>query len=461
MLRRVAILVCALMVYGVAGRSTDTLAPTAALESFLESGSHSASEIDAIAKAEVESVLGGEASSEAETESEGEAPVPPPKKLGAAAPPESSADRDDVIRLVYDELKRLGSASSTSLPPAPGTPAAAALGVSDPRIRQLESRLSMFEKKRTEEVNKAQDTAIGTINKRLEGLDRTLSALKASAEKQQALTAQLIRSKKANSDATKYVNTQDYSVSYVKETLPADFEGRVSDILDHVKDEARKIYERHCPNCRKPNPPKTYPKEPTPAPKAVAKPMIPKNPFKREPKMNQQKQAQKSADGSAGGVDAGLAGDIDKMDAETKAAEKSDSDLLDKDIASDAKPTGDDAASPEQPPADAPAAPKPAQKKKKVDVPPPMSQAPVPPPAEEPKKQADEDDGGKIRKILFQPVIIGKEHTSEGLRLSKALNDISLALPVTPAYTLGAAESALQDVLGADAVGKRFKTPRL
>jgi len=437
MMRRV-ILVCALLVYGVAGRSTDTLAPTAALESFLESGSHSASEIEAMANAEVESVL----DTEAETETEAEAPVPPPKKLGSAAPStESSADRDDVVRLVYDELKRLGSASSTSLPAAPGTPAA--LGISDPRIRQLESRLGMFEKKRTEEVNKKQDTAISGINKRLEGLDRTLSALKQSAEKQQALTEQLIRAKNANNDANKYVNTQDYSVSYVKESIPADFEARVSEVLDHVKDEARKIYERHCPNCRKPNPPKTYPNEPTPAPKAVAKPMIPKNPFKREPKMKKHKD-----DHSAE-----LSGAIDKMHKETEAEEKADKDgMLDKDIAGDHPDT----------PSAQPSAPKPQAAAPKKDSPPPMSQPPVPPkedtPAATPK---EDDDNGKIIKKLFRPVIIGKEPTPEGMRLSKALNDISVALPVTPAYHLSRQERALQDTLGADAVGKRFKTPRL
>jgi hypothetical protein len=439
-MRGAILVLCALLAYGVAGRSTGTLAPSAALESFLESGEHTASEIDAMATAEVESVLGNDVSVESEAESEGEAPVPPPKKLGAAAPAEPSADRDDVIRLVYDELKRLGSASSTTLPPAPGSPAA--LQKSDPRVRQLESRLSMFEKKRTEEVNKAQDTAISSINKRLEGLDRTLSSLKQSAEKQQSLTEQLIRSKKANVDAKKYVNTQDYSVSYEKETIPADFELRVSDLLNSVKDEARKIYERHCPNCRKPNPPKVYPNEPTPAPKAK-KPMIPKNPFKREPKMKR---------------DLALEGEVAKMHAETEAEEKADKAMLDKDIAHD-KPTGatHDEAPKEPSPAPSPAAPKAPP----ANSPPPMSQPPVEPKDNTPKPEEKEDDGSKIRKRLFRPVIIGKEPTSEGMRLSKALNDISLALPVTPAYSLGKAEQALQDVLGADAVGKRFKTPRL
>jgi len=434
----------------VVGRPAGTLAPTSALESFLESGSHSASEIDALAKAEVESVLGEDAEAGAETEG----PVPPPKKLGAAAPSPSSASsssNDDIVRLVYDELKRMASSSSTNLPPAPGTPAATAMGNRDPRIQQLESRLTMFERKRTEEVNNQQNTQISSINKRLEGLDRTLAQLRKSAEQQQSLTSQLIRTQKANSDAKGYVNTQDYSVSYVKESIPADFEARVSDLLNGVKSEARKIYERYCPNCRKPNPPKVYPNEPTPAPAAVKKPMIPKNPFKKEPKMKKV-----VAD------DNGLSGAIDKMHAETLKEEAHDKkETLDNDIAAD-KPTAethDEAPKADSPSPAAPAAP---PQPKKDNAPPPMSEPPTPAKDDvAPKPVVNDDDVDKPRKTLFRPVIIGKEPTSEGLRLSKALNDISLALPVTPAYTLGKAEQALQDVLGADAVGKRFKTPRL
>jgi len=90
-----------------------------------------------------------------------------------------------------------------------------------------------------------------------------------------------------------------------------------------------------------------------------------------------------------------------------------------------------------------------------------MSQPPVEP-KDDPKPAAkEEEDGGKIRKRLFRPVIIGKEPTPEGMRLSKALNDISAALPVIPAYQLGAKQRALQDVLGSDAIHKKFKTPRL
>jgi len=57
--------------------------------------------------------------------------------------------------------------------------------------------------------------------------------------------------------------------------------------------------------------------------------------------------------------------------------------------------------------------------------------------------------------------VTGKEPTPEGMRLSKALNDVSLALPVTPAYQLGRAEQALHDVLGESSVSNKFKTARL
>ncbi len=54
----------------------------------------------------------------------------------------------------------------------------------------------------------------------------------------------------------------------------------------------------------------------------------------------------------------------------------------------------------------------------------------------------------KQKKLLFSPVIAGKEPTPEGMRLSKALNDVATALPVTPAYQLGREHQALHDVLG-------------
>ncbi len=113
----------------------------------------------------------------------------------------------------------LGSSNAAAVASTPGAPSA--LGISDPRIQTLESRLTMFEKRRTEEANKAQDSAIASITARLEGLDKTLSSLKKSAEQQQALSAQLLRaSKAAQLKEAAGSPVIDYSVSYEKATLP-------------------------------------------------------------------------------------------------------------------------------------------------------------------------------------------------------------------------------------------------
>jgi hypothetical protein len=315
----------------------------------------------------------------------------------------------------------------------------------DPRVHTLERRLTMFERKREAESLKTKQTAISAINKRLEGLDRTLAALKKSATEQRAFAEQLARTRNeaVQGKAWKQANDKapEYSVEFVPEKLPADFESRVSDILSTVKTEARKIYERYCKDCSPSNTPKKYPKEQTPKPQGVKKPLIPRNPFKKEPKMKKPSAAAPAADDGK---------DVHALSAATDADEKEDAALLDKDLAG-----GDHAAA--KAPAAAPAAPAPAPKPK-ADAPPAMSKPPtrVVEDAPAPKKEAED----KPRKILFKPVIIGAEPTPEGMRLSKALNDISAALPVTPTYQLGAANRALSDVLGPDAVSKSVKAVR-
>lgn len=432
---------CALAVLlAVAHAATDDSAlPTSSLESFLESGAHSEAEIDAMAQAMLGASLDSEmprdtkmqklhekqaarAAAAAEAAAK-RAPVPPPKPAVAAAAGAAassavpsvtaavaavpSGDRDDIIKLVYEELQRLGSAAA--IPGAPGAAGAApSLGVSDPRINTLEHRLSTFEKLRVEQANQVQDKAISAITSRLEGLDKTLSALRKSAQQQQALSSQLLRANNKQPATASSTSAKgkgkggkkgkkeaevDYSVSYTKAKLPADFDKKVQQILNSVKSEARKIYERYCKRAGitpQPEPPVKPTKKPTNAVEAAKQ--------------------------------------------ELSKAEKLKTKILKK------------AAAPKE--AAAASAPAPASKEEA---------APTPAPASAPAPAAAKKGGA----IMMKPIIAGKEPTPEGMRLSKALNDISKALPITPAYQLGKGEQALQDVLGEGAVSSKWKTPRL
>jgi len=311
-------------------------------------------------------------------------------------------DRDDIVKLVYDELKRLGTSPVPEASTSAGAPSLS--GVSDPRIRGLERRLAGFEKKRVEESNRVQDKAIGGLNDRLLRLDKTLTALKRSAEQQQRLTNQLLDAAAISKGAQGADTSPDQSVMYSKAELPADFDDRVREILGSVKREARKIYERYCRRKKKKRAtpstgtgtPVSYPKENTPPPKGLKPPKAPK-PL---PKQLSQSMTPKP--------------NTNKPNPNAQPP------------APVAMPTASAVA--------AAAASGPS--------------APAPRKAFRPKP------------VLFAPITIGKEPVPSNLRLSKSLNDISRGLPVTPAYHLGAKEQALQDVLGADAVGSRWKSPR-
>lgn len=432
----VAAVLAAVCVSAAAARSAGgaVLAPvpSAALESFLEAGAHTDAEIEAMAQAEVAAVLGdadeaevdsesesadehsAEAAVEHDIEAEAEAemprdtkaeearqkriarakaraaaaarpPVPPPSGGIAAA----TGGDSDIIRLVYDELQRLGSMST----PAPGVAGpASSLGVTDPRIATLEHRLTSYESAAAEKNYKAKSGAINALATRLEGLDKTLAALKKSQAEQQRLSARLLKATKKAEAKQDAGNAVDYSVGYVKATLPADFDAKVNAILKSVKTEARKIYERYCKRAGiKPQPdtPKSYPsdKPGAPAPAAAA----PKEDAAAEAA------APAKAAAAAGASMAPLPASANPAVAEAAAA-------------------------------------KAAARKAVV--------------------------GGKAQKILFKPIITGHEPTPEGMRLSKALNDISKALPVTPAYQLSPKEKALHDVLGESAVNPNMKTAR-
>ena len=405
----------------VAGGAVLAPVPSAALESFLEAGAHTDAEIEAMARAQVAAVLGEESDAEAEAEAGTDAesaadaeadaemprdtkaeearekrraraaaraaaaaaraskPVPPPNDIAAAVGGDS-----DIVRLVYDELQRM---SAISTPAAVGAAPASSLGVTDPRISTLEHRLTQFESARAEREFKAKNSQITALATRLEGLDKTLAALKKSQDEQQALSARLLKATKKAEAKQDAGNAVDYSVGYVKATLPKDFEVKVNAILKSVKTEARKIYERYCKRAGiKALPePKSYPTEgkgaAAPAPAATA--------------------------GAAAPATAAAAANTPSM-----------------------KPLP-----PSADPAVAEAAAVAAAKK-----------AVLP--------------SGKAKKLLFAPLINGKEPTPEGMRLSKALNDISMALPVTPAYQLSSKEKALHEVLGESSVNAKWKTPR-
>jgi len=298
---------------------------------------------------------------------------------------------------VYDELKRMGASSGSLMAPnAPPSPASP-LGISDPRIRSLESRLSMFEQKRTSAANANQDRAISRINDRLEGLDKTLNALKNSALTQQKLTDQLMSAVRVARGGAEGDSRPDFTVEYQRAELPRDFEVRVEEILDSVKAQARKIYERFCKRRPRKVPstdpnatPKNYPKENTP----------PLPPAKGE----------KSA--------------VSKLVAAVKAAK---------------------------------AAKKPAKTAVPIDRKEPSAVL-TPGLANEDNPIPESEVVPKP--VLFAPIVKGKEPTPEGLRLAKALSDVNKALPLTPAYLLGAKERALHDVLGEDAVSNRWKSTR-
>jgi len=410
--------VVALALAHAAPGPSSVLAPSTQLESFLESGSHSAAEIDAMANAEIDAVLGSEntAASESTTESSEQQTAVPPAPTGSTAASIPIAiqgsDRDDIVRLVYDELKRLSNAASTQLPGAPGSPTA--VSVTDPRVRNLERRLSMFESKRTTSANRLQDAAISKLTSRLEGLAKQLDSLKVSAQQQAAVSQQMVQAKRESEE--KFVSSQDWTVSYEPASLPADFDKKVTDILMNVKREARNIYQKYCRGCRRNGPPKSYPKEATPAPTGLSKPKIPKNPFKKEPKMNTA--TPKKVSVTPTGAHANQEQPQQTAAHHDQAA-----------ASSEAAP---DASAPAAEQTEHHAAP----------------------------KHVRRHAAQKAKKLMFPPVIVGKEPTPEGLRLNKALNDIAKALPVKPAYHLGKEEAALSEVLGPNAVSNKWKSPR-
>jgi hypothetical protein len=385
------------------------------LESFLESGAHSEAELEAVAKAQVDALLAAESQSQSElsVESAASSSTNAGVDMSAAAgggtvegatsaavagaeavlDAESGKEHDNIIKVLYNELKKMGTGRE-SFDPASAA-ATAASSVSDPRISRLEKTLAGIERKRIGETNRAQDLAITGINERLGGLDKTLQALKQSAAQQQALANQLLRAAQSSADSRITV-TADESVIYEKATLPSDFEIRVQQILESVQTEARKIYELYCK--RKPKIPNT---DPTATPLKYPKEKTPKLKSKRKP--------------------------TKKSGTAPKPASQSYTDRA---------------------AASANAPPRPKHKKSKVSAVP-MGGAPPQPqrsPARKPRVPKPKS---------FKPIIKGKEPTPEGLRLAKAINDVQKALPVIPAYHLGDKAKALQDVLGEDAVSAR------
>jgi len=352
-------------------------APEKTSPSLLEADS--SADLTAQATAGIEAALG----LNTESESEGE---------GAAADPEGKQQRNGFLKVLYDELKKLSDGSFAPLPSpsssTSGSASVSALGADpvDPRVAALEKRLAMFERQRQKHANRAQDTAISGINERLVGLDQTLASLKRSAEQQQMLAQQLLRGAAPGESGA--VNTApDFSVLYAKASLPADFDARVQEILDTVRVEARKIYEKHCANTPRPGTgtPKSYPREKTPAIKGLkpaAKPKPLPGPAKAKAKPKHKKK---------------------KAHKYKKLPERK----------------------PSNPNAD------------------PVDAAPAQVHAEPVK--------------LTKPVMKGHEPTPQHLRKLKAMLDLQRKLPITPAYHLPTNQKALQDVLGEDAVGNKWK----
>jgi len=325
--------------------------------------------LTAQATARIEAALGidaegeGEAEGSAATEGEGEAG--------------DKQQRNGFLKVLYDELKKLSDGSFQPMPTA-GSPSSSSLpsDVQDPRVAALERRLAMFERKRQKHANRAQDAAIAGINDRLQGLDQTLASLKRATEQQSMLAQQLLRG--ANTGADQSVDTRpDFSVLYAKASLPADFDARVQEILDTVRKEARKIYEKHCANTPRPGTgtPKSYPREKTPRIKGL-----------------KGRKARKPAPRPRNALNRVL---------------------------------------PERAPSN-------------------------------PNAPAEEDAEPKQKHSkpikLVKPVMKGKEPTPQHLRKLKAMLDIQRKLPVTPAYHLPETQQALQDVLGEDAVGNKWKS---
>jgi len=229
------------------------VAPAALVEESGSAASEGGSDLTAQATARIEAALGLDSGNSAGSESEG------------ANENEGKQDRNGFLKVLYDELKKLSDSSFAPMPTS-NTPSALPADAPDPRVSSLERKLAMFERQRQKTSNHAQDAAISGINERLEGLDRTLSALKRSAQQQQMLAQQLLRGAQSGADAV--VDTRpDFSVLYAKASLPADFDARVQEILDTVRVEARKIYEKHCINTPRPGTgtPKSYPREKTPS----------------------------------------------------------------------------------------------------------------------------------------------------------------------------------------------------
>jgi len=227
-------------------------APEAALveeSSAAAGGVDAGADLTAAATSQIAAALGLEGGSEGESEGDGAA---------------DGGNKRGFLKVLYDELKKLSDGSFQPMPTASSTSSLSGPDPTDPRVATLEKRLAVFERQRQKVANHAQDSAIAGINDRLAGLDKTLAALKRSAEQQSMLAQQLLRGAGSGPDS---VDTRpDFSVLYAKASLPADFDARVQEILDTVRVEARKIYEKHCANTPRPGTgtPKSYPREKTP-----------------------------------------------------------------------------------------------------------------------------------------------------------------------------------------------------
>jgi len=319
-------------------------------------------------------------------------------------------DRDDIVKLVYDELHQLGAS-----PPVAGPFTPSASGITDPRIQTLERRLGSFERQRVEESNRVQDKAINSITQRLLGFDKMLTSLKRSVDQQTRLSNQLSDAAAVAKGGREADTRADESVVYQRAELPENFESRVRDILASVKREARRIYERYCRRKKKrPTPslgtgtPKKYPKEITPPPKGLVKPKIPKLPAKLNQPLPKPKNGAPQPAAAAAPAPA---------------------------AAADSTPAAAAAAAVDTPAAAGRRAGRAGRRR-----------GPAKPFLPKP--------------VLFKPVTIGKEPVATDLRLAKTLHDISEGLSVIPAYQLGEKEKALQDVLGEEAVGNRWKSSR-